>query len=376
MTVAAAVRSWWGAELISQGRPDGIWAQARRPVTNEQLRREIDILRGLFWAHGLRTGDTVALRGRPSLTQLWSLFALWSVGVQEIQFQPGLGAEPRRELLKAIRPQYLVTFGHGDTTFVDECAVLVRPLPGGRAASTSHCIVQFSSGTTGLPKAVGRTSESLLLELERLRMLDGMPVTGERVAVLGSTAHSFGLICGLLYALDVGATVALPPASLVDVDVLLGTPAHFARLRGSRLHRLRLAVSSGAKLPFSTYTGFLDEFGVRIGQAYGTTETGIIAGDLAGTHGPSAVGTPVPGVRIRVVGGVLHVHVPQSPYVRHDEEPWLGGWMSTGDRVDVDPETGLVRLHGRQPVDAGGGWTRFQPRLGVGPGPVGSPLSA
>jgi acyl-coenzyme A synthetase/AMP-(fatty) acid ligase len=366
---AAAVRSWWGGELIAQGRSDGIWARARRCVTTGQLRDEIDILRGLFRAHGLRTGDTAALCGTPSFTQLWSLFALWSLGVQVIHLHPGVGAGPRRELLNSIRPQYLVTFGHGGTSFLDECAVLVRPLPGGRPASTSHCVVQFSSGTTGLPKAVGRTSESLLLELERLRMLDGMPAAGERVAVLASTAHSFGLVCGLLYALDAGATVVLPPTSLHDVDVVLGTPRHFSQLRGSHLRRLRLAVSSSEPLPASTYAGFLDEFGVRIGQAYGTTETGIIASDLTGAHGPSVVGKPVPGVRTLVAGGVLHVHVPQSPYVRHEDEPWLGGWMSTGDRVDVDPGTGLLRLRGRQPA---GGRTR---RWG-GAAPVGSSLSA
>lgn len=341
------MQSWWGAELIEQRRPEEIWARAKGLVTIERLRAETGRMVGLFRAHGVRGGDTVALHGVPSFTQLWSVFALWSIGVQVIYFEPTLAVPDRRTLLEMCTPQFLVTFGGAGRTFTDECSVLVRRLPGGRPARTSHCVVQFSSGTTGRPKMVGRTSESLLTELDRWRLVAGMPTAGEQVALLESTARSFGLIGGLLYALDVGATVLFPPADLAPAQVVLGAPRHFEQLLGADLPELRLAVSSGDMLPLPTYSAFLARFGVRIGQAYGTTETGVVTANLDGALGPPpTIGRAVPGVRTRVVDSVLEVHVPHSPYLTQ-VEPWPGGWMSTHDLVAVEPGSGAMRLHGR-----------------------------
>ncbi|WP_243762428.1 AMP-binding protein [Streptomyces sp. Tu 3180] len=256
--------------------------------------------------------------------------------------------------------QFSVSLGEGRERphdFVDECEVLVRRHAGGRPRASGHCLVQFSSGTTGRPKAVGRTPESLLEELDRLASLGDMPRHGERVAVLEPVTHSFGLIGGVLHALAAGATVLMPVArtaaatvrAAADAHVVLGNPRHFrwlVRAEPGRMPWLRLAVSSGDTLPPETPAVFRGRHGVRVGQAYGTTETGIIAADLTGRFGPPHVGPPVPGVRTRVVGGVLEVHVPTSPYL-YEDTPWDGGWMSTRDLVTCDPGTGALRLRGR-----------------------------
>ncbi|MEU6062882.1 hypothetical protein [Streptomyces sp. NPDC047097] len=91
---------------------------------------------------------------------------------------------------------------------------------------------------------------------------------------------------------------------------------------------------------------FTRRFGVLVGQAYGTTETGLVAADLLGGAGPDVLGRPVPGIRTRLRGGVLEVHVPQSPYV-YGHERWPGGWMSTQDLVTRHPATGVLRRRGR-----------------------------
>src|SRR5215471_8316817 len=62
---------------------------------------------------------------------------------------------------------------------VEELVVSRRP--GGRPAANDCCLVQFSSGSTGEPKIVGRTPDSLLEEIDRYARVDGMPATGERV---------------------------------------------------------------------------------------------------------------------------------------------------------------------------------------------------
>lgn len=356
-----AAQSWWGAELLDHGAHDEVFAWAGREVTFGTLRAEVSWLAQTLSSHGIQAGNTVALQGTPSFTQLWSIFALWSLGAQVLLFEPRLGRQERAALLEMCAPQFFVTLGvlyRQADIFVDQCEVLVRRMPGGRPMHSSHCLVQFSSGTTGQPKAVGRTSESLLIELDRLRILDGMPKAGERVAVLESVARSFGLIGGLLYAVDTGATAvfstAQTPHAIAEAaalaHVVIGNPPHFDQLANAAddmtLPDLRLAVSSGEALSHEVYQAFSRRYGVPIGQAYGTTETGIIATDLTGMFGTRTIGLPVQGVRTRVVDGVLEVHVPQSPYL-YQCPPWAGGWMSTHDLVTRDPETGVLRLRGR-----------------------------
>lgn len=354
-------QAWWGAELLEGGAHDAVFARARGEVTFGALRAEVGWLAQMLSRHGIRAGNTVALQGTPSFTHLWSIFALWSLGAQVLLFEPGVRGQERAALLEMCAPQFFVSFGglcRQTDKFIDQCEVLVRRMPGGQPVRSGHCVVQFSSGTTGRPKAVGRTSESLLGELDRLRTLEGMPKAGERVAVLESVARSFGLIGGLLYALDTGATVVFPiaqtPRAIAEsaalAHVVIGNPRHFTQLVTAAddvtLPDLRLAVSSGEVLPREVYQTFARRYGVPIGQAYGTTETGIIATDLAGMFGTPTIGLPVQGMRTRVVDGVLEVHVAQSPYL-YEDLAWYGGWMSTHDLVTRDPETGALRLRGR-----------------------------
>ncbi|MGW9248639.1 class I adenylate-forming enzyme family protein [Streptomyces badius] len=356
----------WPAPLSSLVRRarGPVWVQAGRPgseVDATALRARTDRLAHTFRCHGIGPGSTVALHGTPSFTQLWSLFALWSLDAQVVLLEPRSGRAEREALLELCAPQYVITFGElygREDLFVGECEVLVRRRRTGRPALTGHCLVQFSSGTTGRPKAVGRTARSLLTELERLRSLSRMPGEGERVAVLGPVAHSFSLVAGVLYALDAGATVAFPtaqtPGALADAargaQVVMGGPRHFAALAHAderlTLPDLRLAVSGGDVLDAGDAGAFARRYGVLVGQGYGTTETGMVSTDLSGAAGPGAIGTPVPGVRIRLLGGVLGVHLPESPYLYEDLPPH-DGWLSTQDLVTRDPATGVLHLRGR-----------------------------
>ncbi|WP_053923976.1 class I adenylate-forming enzyme family protein [Streptomyces chattanoogensis] len=392
---------WWGAGLLESRPSDAPWAIARSTVSYGQLRAQVSSLRHTLRSYGIGAGNTVALQGARSFTQMWALLALWSCGAQVMLMGPGLRGRELGTLLDRCRPQYHLSFdapGWAAGTFHDECEVLVRRLKGGRPAETPHCLVQFTSGSTGIAKAIGRTPESLTTELGRFRAIGGMPRDGERALLLAPPEHSFGLIGGLLHAMNAGAVTVFardtgPRAVLEacrahDVDAVLGAPAHFAGLAAlpgsveppvapgppgppaaspaspafpahggaAPLPRLRTAVSAGDVLVRQVATRFAERFGVRIGQAYGTTETGIIAVDTAGVHGPGTVGVPAPGVRVRLVSGELQVRLPGSPYLAPEDPPARfladggrdpGGWLCTRDLVEVDPAGGALRLLGR-----------------------------
>jgi acyl-CoA synthetase (AMP-forming)/AMP-acid ligase II len=332
--------SWWGEELLGRGADRALWAVAGGEVTMARMRDETAWLARVLGYQGIRAGSTVAFRGTPSFTQLWALFACWSFGAQVIL--PESAALP-----DTCAPQFDITFGDtiGRQVFVDECRVLVARRRAGRPASTPHCLVRFSAGTT----AVGRTPESILRELARLRDLDGLPGPGEPLLLLDSVTSSFGLIGGLLRAFDVGHPVLFATSGR-PAAVLIGTPRQFRALGSAdgpdTLPRLRTAVSYGDVLAPCVGERFARRFGVRVGQAYGTTETGLVAAELTGRYPSPHIGRPVPGVRTRIVDGVLEVHIGQSPYLDRDDLPH-GGWLSTHDLVSQDPVTGMLRLRGR-----------------------------
>jgi acyl-coenzyme A synthetase/AMP-(fatty) acid ligase len=356
-----SAQSWWGDDLLNRSADDMPWARGATTVTFGRMRAETAWLRRMYGRAGIGARNTVALHGTPSFTQLWSVFALWSLGAQVITL-------PQRgdlaEVLTEARPEFHVSFGQSDRAFrpfADECEVMVRRRSDGRGAVTEHCLVQLSSGTTGRGKLIGRSADSLLVELHLMSTVDGLPAADDRVLLLDSVAQSFGLVGGVLHGMNSGAMMMFPrtfdpkkvlPAAR-DAQFVIGSPSSLGQLAtpGARsaLPDLRAAISGGEVLHPHVFERFQHVHGVRIGQAYGTTETGLIAADPVGTYEPPSVGVPVRGLRVRVERGVLEVHMAQSPYL-YDQSPWLGGWMSTRDLVALDPVTGELRLRGRADV--------------------------
>ncbi|MER6916685.1 class I adenylate-forming enzyme family protein [Streptomyces sp. NPDC000594] len=354
---------WWGAELLG-GRPDDEpWARAGREVSRAELRGRIQESIGIFAAHGIREGSSVALRLPPSLTGIWSLLALWSLGAQVQLLDHRLKPAEVQRVLDLCEPRYYVHFMDGTATqFQDECEVYVEWRRTGSAARTDHCLVQFSSGSTGRPKVIGRTAASLRAELASFSRIPGMPQRGERLLLLNSTIHSLGLIGGVLHAMSTGATLVftprLQPQALVstlaeqEIDAVFGVPFHYDLLsrvpRAPALPRLRLAVSGGERLSRDVHRRFEERYGIRVGQAYGMTETGIVATDLTGAFAPPVVGRVAPGVHTRVVGGELWVRLDRSPYLQDEgTERYTDGWLNSKDLAHFCERDGTLRITGR-----------------------------
>jgi acyl-coenzyme A synthetase/AMP-(fatty) acid ligase len=224
------------------------------------------------------------------------------------------------------------------------------------------CLVQFSSGSTGRSKVIGRTARSILDEIDRYAALAGMPTVGEKVVLLNSVTHTMGLVGGILHGLNAGTTLVLP-ARIQPTDILraaadtgaqsiFGVPVHFDLLSrvgtAPSLPALRLAVSAGEVLTPEIAARFRDRFGVPISQVYGMTEVGMIAADLAARHPLPAVGTAVPGISLRAVDGELSVRLDRSPYLTDEGgRGYADGWLRTFDRCTLDPETGVLAVTGR-----------------------------
>jgi len=129
---------------------------------------------------------------------------------------------------------------------------------------------------------------------------------------------------------------------------------------------LRLMMSGSAALPVKTLERWREISGHTLLERYGMTEIGMaLANPLNGERRPGCVGTPLPGVEVRLVDesgtevesgtpGELEVRgasVFLEYWKRPDETTaaFRDGWFRTGDVAVV--EDGSYRLLGRTSVD-------------------------
>ncbi|MFF1379803.1 class I adenylate-forming enzyme family protein [Streptomyces sp. NPDC058308] len=244
-------------------------------------------------------------------------------------------------------------------------------------------LYQFTSGSTGEPKAAVHTQHNLANGGEIYARAYGI-TEDDRILAAVPLLHSFGLVAGLVTALRAGAQLVLlgrfAPARLLrtldrhDCTVLVAAPMAYdlttrAAGAGSSPPRppraLRLCLSSGAALPPAVARRAKERLGLDIQQVYGCTEAGVIAARRP-EDDPGAdlgVGRPLPGVRIRVVDergyevpqgseGSLLVRTPAmfTHYLGHPEATrrvLRDGWYSTGDVARLDP-LGHLHLVGRK----------------------------
>jgi acyl-coenzyme A synthetase/AMP-(fatty) acid ligase len=176
-------------------------------------------------------------------------------------------------------------------------------------------LLRMTSGTTGEPRAVAASAESLLADVENITATMGIHERDRNlVAVPLSHCYGFDNVVLTLATLGCPAIVVrdLTPRHLLRaarrggasvfpavpflVDLLARAPAG-----GSpRWPELRLVISAGALLPVESRERFAARFGVRPRVLYGSTECGAISFDRAGSADlpEGCVGEALDGVSI------------------------------------------------------------------------------
>lgn len=238
-----------------------------------------------------------------------------------------------------------------------------------------------TSGTTGSPKIVRRTIESL--DAVAAAMVAAIGFTAaDRVIAAVPLVHSYGLEHGLLAPLWAGSTTILCEgldlpqliAALTDGATILPTVPSAIELLTQvsdsiRTPALRRVYTAGAPLPRSVARAFAARFNLQVGQVYGSTEVGSVIYNDPARDTPASVGRAMPGVSIRILGsdaarrpltanteGEVAIFAPSmlAGYVG-DAAGFIDGHFPTGDigRLSAAGEltlTGRVRLL----IDVGG----------------------
>ena len=150
-------------------------------------------------------------------------------------------------------------------------------------------LIKFTSGSTGLPKAVGLSVRNVLAEAGNIK--ETLDLTSSDV-ILASVpiSHSYGFDLGVLAMLRSGARLVLregfiPRMILRDikeagVTIFLGVPSMYRFFLETRLEKMpdfsgiRYFLSCTAPLGTEIINAFEAKFGALICQHYGSSETG------------------------------------------------------------------------------------------------------
>ena len=108
----------------------------------------------------------------------------------------------------------------------------------------------------------------------------------------------------LLDAFDVDVILDELPRT----TVLMGVPTHYSRLLDCKefgrplVNKVRLFTSGSAPMPLTLHERLRERVGSVVLERYGMTETSMLTSNpLVGERKPGTVGTPLAGVRVRVV---------------------------------------------------------------------------
>ena len=352
----------WVDELLLVGPDNEQCLLLNEPVQRGELRRLVAEKAKGLQNLGVSAGDAVAMKLPPSIAFIVNMLATWKTGAQLIIVDHRVNPEFFDEILRLFTPRIAVTPATSDPKSQSGRNVAehyaVHP---GSATRTNYVLIQISSGSTGAPKAIGRSREELIAEIEKTASVVGMPGRGENLMLLTAFAYAYGLFAGLLHCLRGGACLIMPEVNARAILQMLdeceaptsifGVPFHarlltMANAEQRKFPRLLRFVSSGENFDQSLRDMFSDTYGVPVGQLYGMTETGMIAADLDGQCFPGA-GQLAPGVEARIEQEELCIRQASNPYVgRPDLHQWRDGWFHTGDAASLNAHN-MVKLHGR-----------------------------
>jgi acyl-coenzyme A synthetase/AMP-(fatty) acid ligase len=264
-----------------------------------------------------------------------------------------------REQLQQADPPCEVLYVPDEDLFASD-----DPLPAAELEPADPCLITFTSGTSGEPKAVVHAQRYLTgQQVQAEHWLDGRP--GELVWCTAASGWSKSARNVFIAPWIRGAAALLhdarfDPAERLDilereeVDVLCMAPTEY-RVIAKRttlrpLPKLRGAVAAGEALNPEVLAAWREATGLEIRDGYGQTETGQLTGAPVGEPArPGSMGRPLPAMKLWIDDGELVADPRTIPTFflgyQGDEPPDMDTPWRTGDRVRE--EDGWLYFEGR-----------------------------
>ncbi|GAB4427686.1 MAG: long-chain fatty acid--CoA ligase [Anaerolineae bacterium] len=243
-------------------------------------------------------------------------------------------------------------------------------------APTDVACLQYTGGTTGLPKGAMLTHRNLIASISQVRsflLYEHGDAQDIGLAIM-PFFHVYGMNGLMNLGMHLAATLVLIPQpeikAIVDAIVaerptfFTGVPALFSALNNYKtidqvdLTSIKAVFSGAAPLPVDVMEKFEARTGARIAEAYGMTEASSVThvNPLKGVRKFGSIGVPIIGTDAKIVdvddpaktlgvgeAGELMVKGPQvmQGYWNRPEETegtLLDGWLRTGDIARMDEQ--------------------------------------
>jgi malonyl-CoA/methylmalonyl-CoA synthetase len=338
----------------------------------------------------------------PGVGHIAVQWGIWRAGGVAVPLALSHPSAELEYVLRDAEPEAVIAEGEGEATCRALAAKLgsrfltaTEAMSGVPAAAlrevdpSRRAMIVYTSGTTGRPKGVVSTHASITAQITALVGAWGW-TSNDRTLLVLPLHHVHGIINVVGCALWSGATCEMLPAFDADatwdalasgrLTVFMAVPTIYRRLiaaydaaaparqRAMReaASRLRLMVSGSAALPIQTLERWREITGQTLLERYGMTEMGMaLSNPLVGERRQGFVGTPLPGVEVRLVtaeGALVAEGTPgelevRGPNLFHEywrrpdatRDAFRDGWFRTGDTAVL--ERGAYRLLGRSSVD-------------------------
>ena len=342
--------------------------------------------------HGVGRGDRVALLGWNSPQWVVNLWATWWIGAVPALMNAWWGTREMEHAFALLAPSAVLAderlarkapAGPPVVPWQADALAGAGPERPDTEDENEAAVILFTSGSTGLPKAVVLSHRSVISGLHSLlaitkRLPHELEGASPSVALHTGPLFHVGGVQTLVRGVVVGETLVFPegrfdPAAAMDLIAAHGVtrwsavPTMVTRLldaqaqRPTDLHSLRSLTLGGAPSHPSLYRRIRDELPsvqARIATGYGLTENGGQATAASGRDTrdrPGCVGLPLPLVEISFgagpAGGDGEVLLrAASQMLRYygeaagpiDDE----GWLHTGDLGHLDDD-GYLWVTGR-----------------------------
>lgn len=177
-------------------------------------------------------------------------------------------------------------------------------------------LIQYTGGTTGLPKGAMLTHQNLSANARQVAAADPLSSEADRVLGVLPLFHVFAMTCVLNRTVYLGGEIVMLPRfdggqTLAAIDrtrptVMFGVPTMYQalldhpRLGDTDFTALRVCVSGGAPISRELKERFEAATGTVIAEGYGLTESsGVISvNPYQGINKPGTVGLPLAGTEI------------------------------------------------------------------------------
>ncbi len=329
---------------------------------------------------GVRAGDRVALMSSNRPEFVVALRAIWRLGAAAVLLSPAWRETEVEHALAVTTPSHAV----GDHPVLADLMPMLSmddPVTPGRRAfeppsAAADALFVFSSGTTGMPKAVRHTHGAFAVAVRQWRDALGL-TSADRMQIVTPPSHILGLL-NIVMALDTGAWIRLHRRFDIDqmlqhietdritiemavAPIALALAAH-PKLDSYDLSSLRYVMWCATPVTQSVAETVADRVGVNWVTAYGTSELPVLTCNSLEGARLDTVGRAVPGVELRIVsledGKPLAAEEIGEIQARSDSvmsgylpdgataQAFSDGWYRTGDvgYLDVD---GWLRITDR-----------------------------